>query len=1228
MERIRAGSAWFGALAVVFLSSSVVGESRFRLVEPDDGWSPPAVEAPGPAERRATGRGGAVLFVDDDALPGGDGLSWTTAFDSIEPALAAAGVGSEVRVAGGTYVPPVGGWNVPQTVSLVGGFAGLSNPGNPGLWDPELHETALTGDVDGDDGAGGPGAFVDNRDRIVWTFEGSTLRGVTVTAALSGSSGAVIVEDECLIELCRFEGNGLGGVEEGVDYVADQGPAMVLSGDLSEVRDCVFAGNASIDLIGGAICGGAMRIAGDRNLVIGCMFEGNRTLAGGLDNTNSGGAICVWRDLNRIVACDFQSNVAASTGGAVYARNTWIEIERSRFMRNRAVLGGAIATRDGAAIVEDSLLVANVADSDTAWSGGGAVFVGNFGSGPTTQVVRSVVYGNRAPRGLAGGIWSVFPDRPLVNDSVLWANEDRGGVNATSQLLAYWDPTAPSQRSNIIQGWPEVGPDTLALAVRGDDPMFVDPLGPDGVLGTDDDDFRVGFGSPCIDAGSGLEPGRSDDPEDLDLGGRPRVVDDPATPAFVTEVRAYGPVDIGAYEYQEDCDDSGVVDSVELDDGTLADVDANGVPDVCQPQTDCDESGTPDFIDIALGTAMDCNGNGVPDSCDIESGFSADLDGGGVPDECEPLTLFVDAGAPRSVDRAIAGTSWGTALADLQDALARARSRFAPTEIWVAAGTYTPNPVGVFGTDAFRVTPGIGLYGGFAGGETERAQRDPQANPTVLDADGAPHVLVLADADGAVVDGFTVTGGTGSTDGVFFFVFANDDDPGDDSDTTLVLTPDSFGGGMVVTGGEPLVRGCRFSGNTAKIGASAHLTRDAAPAFEGCEFEGEGLPELGSTTVLEAGGSFEGGDEVYQAWSPQAAVEATIDGCVFGDFNAVGPASVPTAAVAHAANSMIVRRSVFEGVSGPEWVVWSWLTLPGENLAFGPTGPIESVPRLLVDSCELVRNAPEEAVIGAEIRNARGPLDAGFEVYPVIEIVGTAIEGNQSEALQAVGVGGFPIDGLGLRPLVAATHCTIAGNERAYLNALWTAFRGCVIAANDSIVAPDRQSMMIDGFRYNLVEGEEFADDPPNVVGNLSSDPLFVDRLGPDGVPRTGDEDFRLRKGSPAIDSGDNDAVPAFLTHDLDGNPRIIDEPLTPDAGVPVGADAYVDRGAYEAGPFECVGDLDGDDDTDVFDFAMLADGFGAVGLQPFTGGDVNGDGAVDTFDFADLASDFGCGVD
>ncbi len=71
-------------------------------------------------------------------------------------------------------------------------------------------------------------------------------------------------------------------------------------------------------------------------------------------------------------------------------------------------------------------------------------------------------------------------------------------------------------------------------------------------------------------------------------------------------------------------------------------------------------------------------------------------------------------------------------------------------------------------------------------------------------------------------------------------------------------------------------------------------------------------------------------------------------------------------------------------------------------------------------------------------------------------------------------------------------------------------------------------------------------------TGNIDADPLFVDPPG----------NLHLSPGSPCIDAGDNTAVPGGVTTDLDGNPRFVDDPDTPDSGN--GPSPIVDMGAYE----------------------------------------------------------------
>jgi len=89
--------------------------------------------------------------------------------------------------------------------------------------------------------------------------------------------------------------------------------------------------------------------------------------------------------------------------------------------------------------------------------------------------------------------------------------------------------------------------------------------------------------------------------------------------------------------------------------GSLADCNANGIPDSCEiangSAADCNRNGIPDACDIAGGIA-DCNGNGQLDSCELANGTAIDQNGNGIPDACDPtpsLTLTANAAACNAV---------------------------------------------------------------------------------------------------------------------------------------------------------------------------------------------------------------------------------------------------------------------------------------------------------------------------------------------------------------------------------------------------------------------------------------------------------------------------------------------------------------------------------------------------------------------------------------------------
>jgi len=130
------------------------------------------------------------------------------------------------------------------------------------------------------------------------------------------------------------------------------------------------------------------------------------------------------------------------------------------------------------------------------------------------------------------------------------------------------------------------------------------------------------------------------------------------------------------------------------------------------------------------------------------------------------------------------GIGWSNAVASLQVGIDKALAANPKKEVWVAAETYYGN---------FTIDQSIALYGGFAGGEENREERDWATHETILD--GYPGTVICIDGtSGAVVriDGFTVTNGDGG-----------------------------YGGGIYCSGGRLLLANNTFLSNVAGVGGGA-----------------------------------------------------------------------------------------------------------------------------------------------------------------------------------------------------------------------------------------------------------------------------------------------------------------------------------------------------------------------------------------------------------------------
>ncbi len=396
----------------------------------------------------------------------------------------------------------------------------------------------------------------------------------------------------------------------------------------------------------------------------------------------------------------------------------------------------------------------------------------------------------------------------------------------------------------------------------------------------------------------------------------------------------------------------------------------------------------------------------------------------------------------------ICGADWTANACSLQNALSQAVSG---DEIWVAAGTYRPTATGDR-TVTFQLKSGVALYGGFAGTETLRSERDWATNVTILSGDigtlgtvtdNSYNVVTGSGMDAtAVLDGFTITGGN------------------DVRQRTYDHQDYGQGRGMANSNGSPTITNATFSGNTASFAGGGMANSNGRPTLTNVIFSGNSASSMG------------GG--IFNNSSSPTLTNITFSG-----------------------NSAGQGGGIFNNYSSPTLIN---ITFNGNSAGYG--GGIYNY-----ESTWMLTNA--------------------------------TFSGNRADQ------GGGLMNTFRSATL---TNVTFSGNSARYGGGIYNQYSSLMLA-NSTLwgnTASLGGAQIYGGasVTYSDVQGGWSG------TGNLDADPLFVDADGADNVPGTGDDNLRLRGGSPAINAGSNAAVPAGMTTDLDGAPRIF-------SGV-------VDMGAYE----------------------------------------------------------------
>jgi len=360
------------------------------------------------------------------------------------------------------------------------------------------------------------------------------------------------------------------------------------------------------------------------------------------------------------------------------------------------------------------------------------------------------------------------------------------------------------------------------------------------------------------------------------------------------------------------------------------------------------------------------------------------------------------------------------------------------------------------------------------------------------------------------------------------------------------------GGAGASDGSDPSFQDCQFSNNTADYFAGIGLTGCAASVVD-CEFHqnvaryyGGGIgfdngatPDVIGCSFMENEAGYDGGG-VYASGADVALEQCSFDGNVVG-YSGGGVASRDGA-------GLVVSCSFFDNTA----------TYGGAfNNAYDST--VEYV------ACGFYGN----------MAGWSGGAGEDYQCAP--RYVSCLFSGNTAQDSHG---GGLSIVG---GSDTSVMNCTFSGNAAGYrgggiaIDAPSPAIHNSVLW-NNSDELGSLESSQIHHFNgvadvaYCLVQGWTGALGGPE---NSGSDPQFADPDGADDLVGTLDDDPAPVSGSAAIDSGDNDLVPAGVAIDLPAGPRFDDDPATADSGV--GTPPIVDRGAYELGVCAIVGDVNGD---------------------------------------------------
>ena len=556
------------------------------------------------------------------------------------------------------------------------------------------------------------------------------------------------------------------------------------------------------------------------------------------------------------------------------------------------------------------------------------------------------------------------------------------------------------------------------------------------------------------------------------------------------------------------------------------------------------------------------------------------------------------------------GSCWAQACRTLEAGLAAGSGQ----EIWVARGVYTP-------TAGLKPGAGTAIYGGFAGNETLRSQRDPAANATVVDGWlTLRHVFDLQPVSSNVrLDGLQITRGR-ATSGTGY---------------------DTYAGAILALAAGLVLENCVFSNNTAATMGGALLIQYVDSQILNCTFAGNSSPLGGAVAINDGdalvsgcvfrdnravGGAARGGAIWTQDKSPRIA------GCEFGGNSAYIGGAVDADPVSMNIADTVFSNNVASNSGGAVAMHYGTgfverCTFVGNRCQTDNGGGLysEYAPMRIADSLFQGNRGVAGGAVHLDYRAAgtdvlsrcvfvdnHSTLEGGaFQSYVrTTWLENCWFSGNTSPFGGAVRAHGGITNDNTYDPDMTITlnHCVLYGNyasqhggamvnsyvslAKVYNSIFWNndcgetfwdpntgdykKFKDFYNAGSSFLMTRHSDIETLDDYHYSATVESH--------TGGFSEDPLFANPEGPDDVLGTPDDDFQLTAASPCIDRADGTFSPAL---DYLYTPRF-DDPDVADLGF--GTPAFADVGAFESSPPVHYRDADGDGFGDPNDYVVDED--------------------------------------